>query len=236
MSLEVSGLDVAYGKVQVLFGVSFKVKQGTLTSIIGPNGAGKTTIVKTVSGLLRPAAGTMRFNGNDITRLPPHRVASRGITTTPEGRRLFPNLTVRENLLMGAYVSHARGQRAVTLEWVYSLFPVLKDRATQVARTLSGGEAQMLAIGRAVMSKPQMIMLDEPSQGLAPLVVDAVFKAIAGLKQTGISILLVEQHITDALELADYAYALENGRMVLEGSGREMLENPSIKAHYLGLV
>lgn len=235
MSLEVEKLNVAYGEVQVLWDVSFKVPEGKLVSIVGPNGAGKTTTIKTINGLLKPLSGSIKYSGVEIAGKPPHFIKQIGISTVPEGRGLFPNLTVRENLIMGAYTIRDKGRIRKNMEYVYELFPWLKGRENQTAGSLSGGEAQMLAIARALMSNPKLVLFDEPSLGLAPKIVENVFEVIQKLKKSGISILLVEQHVQHALELADYAYVLENGRMVMEGNGKELLENPHLQKHYLGL-
>ncbi len=235
MSLRVEELNVAYGKVQVLWDVSFKVEGGSLVSIIGPNGAGKTTLIKTISGLLRPLSGKILFEDQDITGRPPHTIKKLGISTVPEGRGLFPNLTVKENLIMGSYTIKDQQRIEKTFKFIHQLFPILSEREQQLAGSLSGGEAQMLSIARALMSEPKMLLFDEPSLGLAPMIVEKIFEVIKTLKQRGITILLVEQHVQHALELADYAYILENGRIVLEGRGEELLENPHLKKHYLGL-
>jgi len=235
MSLRVEELNVAYGKVQVLWDVSFKVEGGSLVSIIGPNGAGKTTLIKTISGLLRPLSGKILFEDQDITGRPPHTIKKLGISTVPEGRGLFPNLTVKENLIMGSYTIKDQQRIEKTFKFIHQLFPILSEREQQLAGSLSGGEAQMLSIARALMSEPKMLLFDEPSLGLAPMIVEKIFEVIKTLKQRGITILLVEQHVQHALELADYAYILENGRIVLEGRGEELLENPHLKRHYLGL-
>ncbi len=235
MSLRVESLNVAYGKVQVLWEVTFNVDRGRLVSIIGPNGAGKTTLIKTISGLLKPLSGRILFEDQNITGRSPHIIKKLGISTVPEGRGLFPNLTVKENLIMGSYIIKDRQRIEKTMRFIHQLFPILSEREQQPAGSLSGGEAQMLSIARALMSEPKMLLFDEPSLGLAPMIVEKVFEVIKTLKQRGITILLVEQHVQHALELADYAYVLENGRIVLEGTGEELLENPHLKKHYLGL-
>jgi len=235
MSLKVESLNVAYGKVQVLWEVTFNVDRGKLVSIIGPNGAGKTTLIKTISGLLKPLSGKILFEDRNITGRSPHIIKKLGISTVPEGRGLFPNLTVKENLIMGSYIIKDRHRIEKTLRFIHQLFPILSEREGQLAGSLSGGEAQMLSIARALMSEPKMLLFDEPSLGLAPMIVERVFEVIKTLKKRGITILLVEQHVQHALELADYAYVLENGRIVLEGTGEELLENPHLKKHYLGL-
>ncbi len=235
MSLKVESLNVAYGKVQVLWEVTFNVDRGKLVSIIGPNGAGKTTLIKTISGLLKPLSGKILFEDRNITGRSPHIIKKLGISTVPEGRGLFQNLTVKENLIMGSYIIKDRQRIEKTLRFIHQLFPILSEREGQLAGSLSGGEAQMLSIARALMSEPKMLLFDEPSLGLAPMIVERVFEVIKTLKKRGITILLVEQHVQHALELADYAYVLENGRIVLEGTGEELLENPHLKKHYLGL-
>jgi branched-chain amino acid transport system ATP-binding protein len=233
--LEVKDISVSYGDMQVLYDISLTVSEGNLVSILGPNGAGKTTLIKTISGLLKPRSGRIIFNSIDITEYPPHLRNELGISMVPEGRRIFPNLTVKENLLLGAYNRRARQNIKESLEKVYKLFPILKEREMQVAKTLSGGESQMLAIGRALMSSPKMLLLDEPSLGLAPLVVDEVFNTVKKLKESGVTVLLVEQHTTHALELSDYVYILENGRIVLSGNSHEIKENEHVKEYYLGI-
>jgi branched-chain amino acid transport system ATP-binding protein len=234
--LEVKNLDVFYGKVQVLWGISLKVEERALVSLIGPNGAGKTTTIKAITGLVKAPKGKVIFDGEDITNKPPYSIAEKGVSIVPEGRKLFPNLTVKENLLMGAYTKRAWNERFETIKDVYKLFPRLKERENQVARTLSGGEAQMLAIGRALMTKPKILLFDEPSLGLAPILVEKVFETVRLLKENGITVLLVEQLVTHALKLADYAYVLENGRIVLEGPASELKENEHIRKHYLGVT
>lgn len=231
--LEVNGIDVFYGNLQVLWNVSFKVTKG-LTVIIGPNGSGKTTTVRTIMGLNRPAGGSISFLGKRIDRLPPYRIAELGISLVPEGRKLFTRMNVHENLLMGAYTSRAHEKLHGSLEWVYQLFPILKERSSQFAGTLSGGERQMLAIARSLMARPKLLMLDEPSLGLAPKLVVKAFETIKRLKEEGVTTLLVEQNVYSALELSDWAYVLEEGRVVLEGSGDELLGDEHVKKAYLG--
>lgn len=234
--LSATNLNVHYGKVQALWDVSFEVNEGELVAIVGPNGAGKTTTLSAIAGVIKPTSGKITFKGENISGLQVHMIAEKGITLVPEGRRLFPNLTVMENLLMGAYARRARELRHETLrEEVFKLFPILEQRRNQVAKTLSGGESQMLAIGRALMSRPTLIMLDEPSLGLAPIVVSNVFDTVKKIRETGTTILLVEQHVHHALELADRAYVLENGKIVLVGSGRLLREHSHIKHHYLSI-
>ncbi len=221
--------------VQVLWDVSFKVEEREMVTIIGSNGAGKTTTLLTISGVLKPKSGKIFFKNEEITNLPSHEISKRGISLVPEGRRLFPNLTVTENLLMGAYNQRAREQRFETLKEVFELFPRLEERKKQVARTLSGGEAQMLAIARSLMSKPSLLMLDEPSLGLAPVLVEEVFEAIKNLKERGTTILLVEQNVAKGLEIADRGYILENGKITLEGRGKDLLKSEKVKKAYLAI-
>ncbi len=221
--------------VQVLWDVSFKVEEREMVTIIGSNGAGKTTTLLTISGVLKPKSGKIFFKNEEITNLPSHEISKRGISLVPEGRRLFPNLTVTENLLMGAYNQRAREQRFETLKEVFELFPRLEERKKQVARTLSGGEAQMLAIARSLMSKPSLLMLDEPSLGLAPVLVEEVFEAIKNLKERGTTILLVEQNVAKGLEIADRGYILENGKITLEGRGKDLLKSEKVRKAYLAI-
>ena len=233
--LEVREIDVFYGELQALWGVSLKIEEGEFVALIGPNGAGKTTTLKTISGLLKPARGQILFSGRDITGLPPHTIAAMGIAHVPEGRQIFPGLTVLENLKTGAYVRRAREKFEESLEFVFNLFPRLKERKNQVAGTLSGGERQMLAIARGLMSRPKLLMLDEPSLGLAPKLALEVMETLKRLHEEGLTILLVEQNVKYALELADRGYVLETGRVVMHGTGKELLEDPRIKSAYLGL-
>lgn len=233
--LKVSSLDTFYGKVQALWGVSLQINEAEIVALVGANGAGKTTLLNTVSGLLCPASGSAEFLGQRIDGLPPHCIAELGISHVPEGRRLFPNMSVRENLEMGAYSPPAWKRKQEMLEKVYQIFPTLKERERQLARTLSGGEQQMLAMGRGLMSSPRLCMLDEPSSGLAPRLVLEVFQIIKSLHEQGITVLLVEQNIRHTLEIADRAYVLENGRIVSEGKSSELLRNDHIKKAYLGL-
>jgi len=232
--LEVRGLNVFYGDLQALWDVSFTVPPGALVTIVGSNGAGKSTILKTVSGLLRPRGGSLRFEGEPLERMRPHQIVARGIAQVAEGRRLFPTMTVLENLEMGTFPAAARPHRATSLDWVLGLFPVLRERRGQYAGTLSGGEQQMLAVGRALMSRPRLLLLDEPSLGLAPKVVAHLFETIQAINRTGITVLLVEQNVHHALSLASLGYALQTGRVVLHGSGPELLANDYIRRTYLG--
>jgi branched-chain amino acid transport system ATP-binding protein len=233
--LELAGVDVAYGDLPALRGVDLVVEPGETLSVVGANGAGKTTMLRTISALLRPRRGEVRFEGERIDRLPCHRVVERGVVHVPEGRKIFPSLTVRENLELGSYTRVAKTRRAESLERVFALFPRLRERAVQAAGTLSGGEQQMLAIGRALMTLPKLLMLDEPSLGLAPLVVQEIFHTIAEINRAGTTVLLVEQNTRQALALSRRGYVLENGRVVLVGSGTELLGNEHVRKAYLGL-
>jgi branched-chain amino acid transport system ATP-binding protein len=233
--LELSGVDVAYGDLPALGGVDLVVEPGETLAVVGANGAGKTTMLRTISGLLRPRRGQVRFRGERIDRLPCHRVVERGVVHVPEGRKIFPSLTVRENLELGSYTAAARARRADSLEHVFGLFPRLRERTAQAAGTLSGGEQQMLAIARALMGRPALLMLDEPSLGLAPIVVREIFRTIAEINRAGVTVLLVEQNTRQALALARRGYVLENGRVVLVGTGRELLGNAHVKRAYLGM-
>jgi branched-chain amino acid transport system ATP-binding protein len=233
--LEVKKINTFYGKVQVLWDVSLKVIKKEIVAFIGANGAGKTTLINTISGLVRPASGTIKFLGKNIGGLAPHSIVELGISHIPEGRRLFPDMSIRENLEMGAYLKRAWRQKEETLEHVYQLFPVLQERGGQLARTLSGGEQQMLAMGRGLMSRPKLCIIDEPSNGLAPLMVKEIFEIIQGLRDQGIAILLIEQNVRQTLEIADRAYVLENGRVILSGEGKKLLKKDLIKKAYLGL-
>ncbi len=233
--LQVSGLDVAYGDLQTLWGVSFTVNAGELIGLVGGNGAGKTTTLRALSGLLRPRAGSITFNGRDITGWSAHRVTGLGIAHVPEGRQLFPLMTVEENLLLGSYAPRGRKTRPQNLKRICETFPILGQRLRQDAGTLSGGEQQMLAIGRALMSDPILLMLDEPSLGLAPIVVRDVFSVIAQIREQGVTVLLVEQNVKQALSVADRAYVLENGRIALAGSGQDLLNRDDVRRAYLGV-
>ncbi len=233
--LTVRELESGYGEMQVLWGVDLEVKEKTITTVLGPNGAGKSTTLKTIFGILKPWNGKVEFIGEDVTRVPPHRKVEMGMTLVPEGRHLFPNMTVEENLLMGAYVKRAEEKIQDSLELVYSLFPRLKEREKQKAGTLSGGEQQMLAIARALMTAPSLILMDEPSQGLAPKLVKEVFETILKLKDEGLTILLVEQNVFASLEISDYAYVLHEGRIAFGGPVEEVKESEEIKKAYLGV-
>lgn len=230
--LELRDLHVSYGGIRALNGVSLTVNKGELVALIGSNGAGKSTTLKTISGLLRSRQGTITFEGRDITRAAPDRIVGLGISHCPEGRRIFSGLTVHENLRLGAV--QRKGDVQADIEQVYTLFPILKQRHTQNGGTLSGGEQQMLAIGRALMSKPKLLLLDEPSLGLAPLMVQLIFEVIAGLKKEGTTILLVEQNIHHALNVADRAYVIETGQVTLSGPATDLKHNPQVEQSYLG--
>lgn len=233
--LEVAGISVFYGDLQVLWDVSFQVREKEIVVLVGANGAGKSTTLKTISGILRPRAGAVTFGGVRIDAAPPDQIVGMGVVQVPEARRLFREMTVEENLLMGSLLGEARKRRAQTLEWVFDLFPRLKERRKQPAGTLSGGEQQMAAIGRGLMALPRLLMLDEPSLGLAPILVQDVFAIVRRINREGVTVLLVEQNVRQTLAMCDRAYVLENGRVVLSGTGRELMANEHVKAAYLGL-
>jgi len=233
--LDVQNLSVAYGDVRVLHGVSLRVGQGEIVSLVGANGAGKTTTLRAVSGLLPVLDGAVTLDGRPITGLAPSRIVERGLAHVPEGRQLFTNMTVRENLEMGAYLPRAKSTMAETLTWVTGLFPRLGERGDQLAGTLSGGEQQMLAIGRALMSRPRLLILDEPSLGLAPIMVKAIFDAVTRIAKEGTTVLLVEQNLVQSLRLSHRGYVLETGRIVLEGTGSDLLANPHTRRAFLGV-
>lgn len=232
--LTVENLEVYYGVIRALKGISFEVNEGEVVALIGSNGAGKTTTLHTVTGLLRARSGSIQFEGKELTKIPAHKIVSMGMAHVPEGRRVFQQLTVLENLKLGAYTRRDKGQIAHTLAKVYERFPRLKERKNQVAGTLSGGEQQMLAMGRALMSHPKVLMLDEPSMGLAPILVEQIFEIIENLHAQGTTILLVEQNAQAALSVADRGYVLETGKIVTTGTGAELLASPAIKKAYLG--
>ncbi|HWP35008.1 MAG TPA: ABC transporter ATP-binding protein [Thermodesulfobacteriota bacterium] len=232
--LEIRELVAGYGGAPVLDGVSLAVGPGEAVALLGPNGAGKTTLLRCVTGLLPARAGTIRWEGTDLRRLRPHEIVERGIATVPEGRRLFGRMTVEENLDLGAFVPRARPVRQASLERVYALFPVLRERRRQLVRTLSGGQQQMVAIGRALMANPRLLLLDEPSLGLAPKLVEAIFEALVGINRSGVAILLIEQNVRAALALARRAYFLEHGRVAGEGEGEALLHDPHVRRAYLG--
>jgi branched-chain amino acid transport system ATP-binding protein len=233
--LEVQKVSAGYGMIQILWDVSFDVKEKEIVSIIGPNGAGKTTLVKTIARLLPLKTGVIRFKGENIEGLPPYEIVKKGITLIPEGREIFPRLTVEENLLVGAYTISDKGKVADSKERVHQIFPVLKKKEKVLAQTLSGGEQQMLVIGRSLMSNPQLLILDEPSLGLAPIIVEKVLDTLQRINEDGVTILLVEQNIRDSLNIANRAYVLEDGKIIIEGEGRELLNNDHIKEVYLGV-
>lgn len=233
--LQVKGVHASYGEIKVLHDVSLNIAKGEVVGLVGANGAGKSTTLKVLSGLLSPTAGKAAFEGTDITKMPAPKIVELGIAHIPEGRRLFPMMTVQENLEMGSYLPEPKKCRQETLEMVYQLFPILKERRRQLAGTLSGGEQQMLAIARGLMSKPKLVMLDEASLGLAPVLVEKIYGMIEQIKKQDISILLVEQNVYLCLNFVDRAYVLENGRIVLEGAGKELLNNEYLKKAYLGL-
>ncbi|MCS7281987.1 MAG: ABC transporter ATP-binding protein [Anaerolineae bacterium] len=233
--LEIRDLNAFYGKLQVLWNVSLQVREGEIVAIVGSNGAGKTTLLHSILGLVRPASGSVTFLGRRIDGLPSYAIAEMGVTVVPEGGRVFPEMSVRENLEMGAYPHRAWERRKEALKYVYQLFPRLKERERQLARTLSGGERQMLAIGRALMSRPKLCLFDEPSYGLAPVMVKEIFEIIQKIREQGVTVLLVEQNVRRALEIADRAYVLENGRICMEGECAELLESDHIKKAYLGM-
>lgn len=232
--LQVTDLKVNYGVIQAIKGVSFEVNEGEVIALIGANGAGKTTILHTVTGLIAPKSGKIEFEGKDITKMPAHKIVTLGMAHVPEGRRVFADLSVYENLLMGAFTRKDKDEISQTLEMVYKRFPRLKERKNQVAGTLSGGEQQMLAMGRALMSHPKIILMDEPSMGLSPILVEEIFHIIRDISAGGTTVLLVEQNAKKALSIADRAYVLETGNIVLSGDAKEMMNNESIKKAYLG--
>jgi branched-chain amino acid transport system ATP-binding protein len=233
--LEVIDLEAGYKRVPVLHGVSFGVEEGEIIAIVGSNGAGKTTLLRTISGLLHPFAGQILFQGAPIHGMEPHRVVERGIVQVPEGRQLFGYLTVSQNLRVGSYSKEGRKRRQETLEVVYELFPVLYERRDQLARTLSGGEQQMLATARALMAKPKLLMMDEPSWGLAPILVRRLFETCCQINQKGCTILLVEQHVHQVLSVSHRAYVMERGQVVSQGESQVLLEDPRLKESYLGI-
>ena len=233
--LEVNNINAFYGNIQALWDISFTVNEAEIVALIGANGAGKSTLLHTISGLMRPSSGTVSFLGQRIDCLSSNNIVELGLSHIPEGRRLFTEMSVRENLELGAYPKSAWAQKAETLKWVYDIFPVLKERARQLASTLSGGEQQMLAMGRGLMSRPKMCIIDEPSNGLAPKLVLDVFQIVKSLRDQGITILLVEQNVKHTLETADHACVLENGRITLDGTCKQLLDSEHIRKAYLGL-
>jgi branched-chain amino acid transport system ATP-binding protein len=233
--LDIQGIAAAYGDVQALWDVGFSVEEGQVATLLGSNGAGKTTTLRVISGLLPTLEGEVRLRGERISGLTPHRIVELGVIQVPEGRHLWPNLSVEDNLLLGAYSSRARADRATTIATVYALFPRLNERRAQLAGTLSGGEQQMAAIGRGLMGKPAVLMLDEPSLGLAPILVDEVFRVVTDIAARGVTVLLVEQNVHRALEVAKTASVIENGRVVLSKSAQDMADDPNVRSAYLGL-
>ena len=233
--LEISGVDVFYGRVQALRGASLTVDSGEVVALIGSNGAGKTTMLRTISGLLHPARGSIKFSGTDITRTEPQKIVHMGLCQSPEGRRLFPRMTVIDNLRMGAYTRRDASGIKRDMERVFELFPRLKERARQISGTLSGGEQQMCAMGRALMANPKVLMLDEPSLGLAPILVETIFSIVQEINARGTPVLLVEQNANKALEVAHRAYVLETGVIVQSGTGQELLASPDVQKAYLGM-
>ena len=232
--LKIDDLKVRYGGIEAVKGISFEVPEGAIVTLIGANGAGKSTTLRTIAGLVKPASGRIHLQAEDITGMSPDTIVTRGITLVPEGRRVFPDLTVLENLKVGAYLRRNKDEIEHDLQWVYDLFPRLKERSWQAAGTLSGGEQQMLAVGRALMSRPKLIMMDEPSLGLAPIIVKGIFDIIKEINRMGVTVLLIEQNANMALKIADVGYVLETGRITLTGSGLELLRNEDVKKAYLG--
>ena len=232
--LKLSNLKVNYGMIQAIKGISFKVEEGEIIALIGANGAGKTTTLHTVSGLLKAREGSILFNGKELTKTQPHKIVEMGMAHVPEGRRIFQQLTVYENLILGAYTRSDKKEIAENLEMIYKRFPRLEERKKQIAGTLSGGEQQMLAMGRALMSNPKIVLMDEPSMGLSPLLVSEIFDIIQSINKSGTTVLLVEQNAKKALSIANRAYVLETGKIVLEGDAKELMNNDQIKKAYLG--
>jgi len=233
--LEVKDLSVAYGDFQVLWGVSLTVEEREIVCLLGPNGAGKSTLLNTISGLVRPIAGSIEFLGNRIEGLPPHRIVERGLSHVLERRRLFPYLTVLQNLMLGSYNAQAKRYREESLEWVFDLFPILKERQAQLAHTLSGGEQQMLAIGRGLMSRPRFLMVDEPFLGLSPRIVNEIVRIIKKIHEAGVTVLFIEQNVQLALTIAHRGYMMESGHLILQGKSEELLKNEEVKRAFLGI-
>jgi len=233
--LKVSGIDVFYGDLQVLWDVSFEVRDKEILVLVGANGAGKSTTLKAISGLLKPRKGSIEFDGVRLDQLSPDRVIGQGVVHVPEARRLFREMSVEENLIMGSLSPEAKKKRYKTMEWVYQLFPRMKERRKQAAGTMSGGEQQMCAIGRGLMALPKIMMFDEPSLGLSPILVQEVFEIAKRINKEGVTVLLVEQNVRQTLAMCDRAYVLENGRVVLEGTGKSLMDNPHVKEAYLGI-
>ncbi|MEM3539207.1 MAG: ABC transporter ATP-binding protein [Nitrososphaerales archaeon] len=233
--LEVDHISASYGNIQILWDISLNVKEGEIVTILGPNGAGKTTLVKTILGLLHPNSGSIKFLDKRIDKLPTYKIVNMGIVLVPEGREIFPKMTVYENLLLGAYSKEAEKNKDQSLEMIFQIFPILKERKKQLAQTLSGGEQQMLAIARGLMSKPKLLIMDEPSLGLAPILVQKIFSVMREINEKGVTLLLVEQNVHRALEIANRGYLLEAGKIVLSGDWNELLANEYVKKVYLGL-
>ena len=233
--MEIEAINAGYGDIQVLFDLSLHLNEGEILSIIGANGAGKSTLLKTISGLMKPTAGTIAFDAQPIHTAPPEAIVERGLIHVPEGRRLFTLMTVRENLEMGAYTRRASGSLKESLKEVYEIFPRLKERENQLAGTLSGGEQQMVAVGRGIMARPKVMMFDEPSLGLSPVLRKDIFKTVKMVAERGVTVLLVEQDVNESLGISDRGYVMEQGQVVLEGSGQELLQNPHVKKAYLGI-
>jgi branched-chain amino acid transport system ATP-binding protein len=233
--LRVSGIDVFYGDLQVLWDVSFEVREKEILVLVGANGAGKSTTLKTISGLLKPRKGTIEFNSVRLDQLPPDQVIGQGVVHVPEARRLFREMSVEENLIMGSLSPEAKKKRYETMDWVYQLFPRMKERRKQAAGTMSGGEQQMCAIGRGLMALPKVLMFDEPSLGLSPILVQEVFQIAKRINREGVTVMLVEQNVRQTLAMCDRAYVLENGRVVLQGTGKELSDDPHVKEAYLGI-
>lgn len=233
--LKIEGLNVKYGDIQTLWDVSLEVNEGEVLALIGSNGAGKSTLLRAITGLLRPSGGTIRYNGVLLNHKSPNEIVELGISMVPEGRRLFPKMTVLENLEIGSFLKEARARRHSTLDWVWEVLPVLKERGQQIAGSLSGGEQQMLAIGRALMARNKFLILDEMSLGLSPLLVKTIFKIVLQINQSGISVFMVEQNVPMTLRTAHRAYIIENGRIVGQGEARALLKSPHVKEAYLGL-
>ena len=232
--LQVDGLKVSYGRIEAVRGIDLELREGEITTLVGANGAGKSSTLLALSGLVKKAGGRVLFGGQDLTRMPAHRIVASGVAQVAEGRATLTTLTVRENLELGAYSQGNRAHRAADLARVYAMFPVLAERAGGLAGNLSGGEQQMLAIGRALMARPRLLLLDEPSMGLAPIIVQDIFRTLREINRAGLTIFLVEQNVRQALKIAQHAYVLETGRIVLAGTGRELLDNPRVQQAYLG--
>ena len=233
--LRVENIDVFYGDLQILWDVSFEVNEGEIVALVGANGSGKSTTLKTISGLLSPANGSIMFQDQQLNLIPANKIIEHGVAHVPEGRRLFPEMSVRENLIMGSLAPQAKAKRNETMEWVFGLFPRLREREKQLAGTLSGGEQQMVAVGRGLMALPKLIMFDEPSLGLAPILVADIFRIIKRINKEGVTVLVTEQNTKQSLKTSDRGYVLENGRVVLSGSGQELLNNEHVKQAYLGI-